>query len=208
MTRGTVPGPRSTRRIVVHLDRPEQLFVANPPSPTSSKYTEFTAQPAMDTLRDVLLMRLPSRHSEVVLDLVLPAEQVHDGLDAELTEAVRRWVRVQNRMDGESSEAAGVIGRRLFVVGVAAFFVLQTCSIAVKKWADAWDSYVTSAVGEGLSVTSWVMLWFPVQIFTVEAWRGGLRRRRMRVLERLTVVVHPAGLDPDLPPIRGISTDT
>ena len=180
----------STRRIVVRLDHPDQLFVATPPSPRSPKYTEFTAQPAMDTVRDVILMRLPRRHSEIILDLVLPEEHVRPDMDTELTDAVRRWVRVENRMDGESSEAAGVIGRRLFVFGLIAFFVLQTCSIAVKKWADTWDSYIASAVGEGLSVTSWVMLWFPVQIFTVEAWRSSLRRRRMRTLERISVQVH------------------
>ena len=197
MTDAAAPSA-SSRHIVVRLDDAEQLFVARPPSPTSTTYTEFTAQPAMDTIRDVILMRLPRRRGEIVLDLLLPPAQIHPGLDEQLTIAVRRWVRVQNRMEGESSEVAGSIGRRLFIFGLLAFLVLQTASITVKKWADTWNSLPVSAIGEGLSVTSWVMLWFPVQIFTVEAWRNSLRRHRMRTLERMTVRVHPHGVMPPM----------
>ncbi len=180
-------GSERTRRIVIQLDDPKQLFVANPPPPTSPSYTEFTAQPAMETVREILLMHLPRRRTNVEIDLVLPAAQMRPGLDEELTSAVRRWVRVQNRMQGEATEAQGVIGRRLFLVGVLAFLFLQTLSILVKKYGDFWNDYLIDALGEGLSVTSWVMLWFPVQIFTVEAWRSSITRRRLRILERVTV---------------------
>jgi hypothetical protein len=176
-----------TRRILIRLEDPDQLFVANPPHPNSPLYTEFTAQPAMDTVREILLMHLPPRHTHVEIELVLPAKRLHPGLDEELTTAVRRWVRVQNRMQGEATEAEGVIGRRLFIFGVLAFLFLQTLSILVKKYGDFWNDYLIDALGEGLSVTSWVMLWFPVQIFTVETWRSSIRRRRLRILEGVTV---------------------
>ena len=179
----------TTRQIVVRLERPEQLFAADQVSPMTSAYTEFTAQPAMDTVRDLLLMRTPDRHAEIELLLILPQSQVHSGLDAELTEAVRRWVRVQNLMDVEQTGAGGAIGRRLFLLGVSAFLVLQTTAIFVKKLGDGWENDLASAIGEGLSVTSWVMLWFPVQIFTMEAWRNSIRRRRAEVIERMTVRV-------------------
>ena len=52
------------RTIVVRLQRPEQLFEADDVSPMSADYTEFTAQPAMDTVRDVLLMRMPPKDTE------------------------------------------------------------------------------------------------------------------------------------------------
>lgn len=177
------------RQLVVRLDRPEQLFAADQVSPMSSAYTEFTAQPAMDTVRDILLMRTPSKDAEIELLLVLPPDQVREGLDAELTEAVRRWVRVQNLMDVEQTGAGGAIGRRLFVLGVLAFLLLQTTSIIVKQFGDGWENDIVTAVGEGLSLTSWVMLWFPVQIFTMEAWRNSIRRRRANVIERMTVRV-------------------
>ncbi|MFM8349766.1 MAG: hypothetical protein ACKN9D_01725 [Actinomycetales bacterium] len=101
-----------------------------------------------------------------------PRGGVHRGVDAE---------------QGEATAAEGVIDRRLFVVGVLAFLALQALSILVKKYGDFWNDYLVDALGEGLSVTSWVMLWFPVQIFTVEAWRRSIRRRRLRILEHVTV---------------------
>ena len=70
-----------------------------------------------------------------------------------------------------------------------AFLLLQTTSIIVKQFGDGWENDIVTAVGEGLSVTSWVMLWFPVQIFTMEAWRNSIRRRRANVIERMTVRV-------------------
>ena len=118
-----------TRTIVVPLRHPEQLFAADPVTPATPDYNEFTAQPAMDTVRDMLLMRMPRRTTDIQLQVVLPDDQVHTGLDAELTDAVRRWVRVENRMDVEASEADGAIGRRLFALGFLAFMVLQCLSI-------------------------------------------------------------------------------
>ena len=59
----------------------------------------------------------------------------------------------------------------------------------MKKLGDASDDYFIDALGEGLGVASWVMLWFPVQTFTVEVWRSNIRRRRMDVIERMTVAV-------------------
>lgn len=177
------------RQLVVRLDRPEQLFAADRVSPMSSAYTEFTAQPAMDTVRDILLMRTPAKDAEIELLLILPPDQVREGLDAELTDAVRRWVRVENLMDVEQSGAGGAIGRRLFLLGLLAFLLLQTTSIVVKQVGDGWANDLVTAVGEGLSVTSWVMLWFPVQIFTMEAWRNSIRRRRANVIERMSVRV-------------------
>ena len=177
------------RQIVVRLERPEQLFTADPVSPTSPAYTEYTAQPAIETVRELLIMRMPSKQSEVELQVILPPDQLRDGLATELTLAVRRWIKVQNTLDVELSSAGGAVGRRLFILGFVAFFLLQLASITVKKLGDSSDDYFIDALGEGLGVASWVMLWFPVQTFTVEVWRSNIRRRRMDVIERMTVAV-------------------
>ena len=89
------------------------------------------------------------------------------------------------------THAEGAVGRRLFAVSSLVFMVLQTLSILVKSMGDSVDDSLIDAVGEGLSVASWVMLWFPIQLFTVEVWRSSIRRRRSTVLERMTVQVQP-----------------
>jgi len=187
--------PAGVRRIIVRLARSEQLFVADPIDPWSPEYNEFTAQPAMVTIRDMLMARMPRSHQQVDLVVVLPEAACRPGLDAELTDAVRRWVRVQNLMEFDTAGADGAVGRRLFAVSATVFMLLQMTSILVKNLSGLVDSYLIDAVdaiGEGLSVASWVILWVPVQLFTVEVWRSSIRRGRSRVLERITVSVQPA----------------
>jgi hypothetical protein len=175
--------------IVVKLNRPAQLFETDPVEPSSPDYTEYTAQPAMDTVRDMLLIRMPSRETSIDLQLVLPKASMRPGLDADLTAAVRRWVTVQNRIDVDTSHAAGAIGRRLFLLGLLAFMFLQCASIVVRKLGEDTNDLLLAALAEALSVSSWVMLWFPVQMFTMEVWRSTIRRRRMDDMERMTVHV-------------------
>lgn len=181
-----------TRHVIkVHLSTPHQLFETDDLSPFSPLYTEFTAQPAMETVRDMLLRRQPHRSSSVELLLILPADQIQVGLDELLTQAVRRWVRAQNMMDIDSTEAGGAIGRRLLPLGVLAFLLFQTASVLVRNSAAPEDEYLIDVLAEGLSITSWVLLWFPVQLTTMDVWRAMIRRRRMRILERMTVRVEP-----------------
>ena len=186
------------RQMTIRLDSPRQLFEALPVSPMADDYSEFTAQPAMITVRDLLLMRKPGKSDEIQLVVVLPDSEIRPGLDAELTTAVRRWVRVQNVMDTESTQAGGAVGRRLFLLGVAIFIILQTIAIYLRNFSDATNDDPLAAVAEGLSVTSWVMLWFPVQTFTVEVWRNSIRRSRAKVIERMTVVTVPKSAEDSL----------
>lgn len=179
----------SIRRIVVPLQHPDQLFRADPIPPTSPDYTEYTAQPAMDTVRDMLLARQPGRKTLIELVIRLPAEHLHAGIQEELAVAVRRWLRVQNLMDVDATHAGGAVGRRLLALGIVSFLIFQLTSIFVRNSGGRDDEYLFDALGEGLSVTSWVMLWFPVQLITMEAWRSSIRRRRMRIIERMSVIV-------------------
>lgn len=179
----------SHRRIVVTLQRPSQLFTADQVTPTSDAYTEYTAQPAMDTVRDMLMARQPPRDAQIELVIRLPRDQMHEGIHDELTDAVRRWLRVQNVIDIDATHAGGAVGRRLLALGIVSFLILQISSLFVRNGGAPDDEYLFDALGEGLSVTSWVMLWFPVQLVTMEVWRSAIRRRRMRIIERINVVL-------------------
>lgn len=178
-----------TREIVVRLEQPGQLFIANDISPLSPRYTEYTAQPAMQTVRDLLLMRPPASETTIDVVVMLPPEQITDGLDAQLTEAARRWIRVQNALEGEETGAGTAVARRMLLVGSVMFVLVQALAIWISARADTTGRTLPSALAEALSVASWVMLWFPVQAFTVEAWRSMIRRRRIRAMERLVVRV-------------------
>jgi hypothetical protein len=79
------------------------------------------------------------------------------------------------------------------VLGFLAFMVLQSLSIWVRKVGEETDDLILAAIAEALGVISWVMLWFPFQMFTMESWRASIKRRRMRAMERMTVSVLRSG---------------
>ncbi|MEI8262078.1 MAG: hypothetical protein WCG77_11335, partial [Actinomycetes bacterium] len=66
-------------QLTVRLQSAEQLFEVVALNPTSPDYTEFTAQPAMETVRDLLLLRQPRKTDEVELLLLLPASHIRPG---------------------------------------------------------------------------------------------------------------------------------
>ena len=98
------------------------------------------------------------------------------------------WTRVQAKGDrAESGEVEEVLDEAIESFGFGAHRRTGPCDIL-----RSYDS-----VGEGLSVASWVMLWFPLQMATMEVWQAILRRRRMRVIERVRVRVIPADPAPE-----------
>lgn len=183
----------TVRTVTVPLTHPNQLFAAAGVSPSSPEYSEFTAQPAMETVRDELLAHMPTSHTEVVLEVVLPTSHVHPDLDIELTDAVRRWLRVQNTLDGDTATAMTSLATPLIIPFAIAFLALQVLSMKVRGVGNDLNDFLIDAIGEGLSVSSWVLLWFLVQNATVDAFRSRVRRKRMRTIERMTVRVVPAG---------------
>ena len=171
----------------VRLDHPGQLFKADDISPTDPRYTEYTAQPALDTVREELLIKTLPKNQPVELLLELPAEHIHPSTEAQLNEAVHRYLQVENKLDQESFQSRGPVVRRLLVVSIAVFFSIQMVSITIKNLTNSDDYYVTDSISEGLAVTSWVILWVPVQFLTVDAWQRSLRRRRLGTINRMQV---------------------
>ncbi len=171
----------------VRLDHPGQLFKADDISPSDPRYTEYTAQPALDTVREELLIKTLPKNQPVELLLELPAEHIHPSTEAQLNEAVHRYLQVENKLDQESFQSRGPVVRRLLVVSLAVFFAIQMVSITIKNLTNSDDYYVTDSISEGLAVTSWVILWVPVQFLTVDAWQRSLRRRRLGTINRMQV---------------------
>ena len=100
---------------------------------------------------------------------------------------MHRYLQVENKLDQESFQSRGPVVRRLLVVSLAVFFAIQMVSITIKNLTNSEDYYVTDSISEGLAVTSWVILWVPVQFLTVDAWQRSLRRRRLGTINRMQV---------------------
>jgi hypothetical protein len=175
----------------VRLDHPDQLFKADDISPSDPRYTEYTAQPALDTVREELLIKTLPKDQPVELILEIPQEYIHASSEKQLNEAVHRYLQVENKLDQESFQSRGPVVRRLLVVSIVVFFSIQMVSITIKNLTNSEDYYLTDSLAEGLAVTSWVILWVPVQFLTVDAWQRRLRRRRLGTINRMQVRLVP-----------------
>jgi hypothetical protein len=172
------------------LERPEQLFVADPPLPSSPAYNRYTVEPALAVVRrEAWRIRA---HEDVVLDVALPASVLHDALADELTAAARRWMAVADEVDASEGEAATVLGRRTLLPALGLFVALTVVSLVVLAVARATDELVVRVIGQGLGVAAWVVLWTPVERLSRYRLDRGSRARGAQALARLTVEVHPA----------------
>lgn len=186
MARGAPP--QHVRTFTVRLRSPHQLFRTSAVDPMSPEYSEFTAVPALDTIRE-LVIASPTRHHRIRLVLELPASEVTPGLADELTVAIDRYLDVATALDTDAARASGPISRRLLLLSAGAFMVVQLTAIWVRNVGDATGADLLQALGEGLTVASWVLLWVPIQLLTVESWRSRLRSRRLAALRDPEVVL-------------------
>lgn len=178
-------------RFEIGLERPGQLFTADPPPPTSPVYSRFTVEPALEVVRrESWRLR---RHDPVVIDLALPADEVHPNLADELTGAARRWFAVADDVDTSVGRAETVVGVRTFLPSLALFFALILVSFVVVHFANRFGDSFVRALGQGLTVAAWVILWVPVERVSSDTISRRARRRRAAALATATVEVRVAG---------------
>lgn len=177
-------------RFEIELERPGQLFTADPPPPTSPAYHRFTVEPALEVVRRES-WRLRSG-DPVVIDLVLPAEEAHPALADELTVAARRWFAVADEIDASLGRAETVVGVRTFLPSLLLFFALILVSFVVVRFGNRLGDSFVRALGQGLTVAAWVILWVPIERLSADVISRRARHRRAKALAAATVEVRAA----------------
>jgi len=132
------------------------------------------------------------RHDPVVVDLVLPAAEVHPALADELTGAARRWFAVADEVDTSVGRAETVVGFRTFLPSLLVFFALILVSFVVVRLGNRCGDSFVRALGQGLTVAAWVILWVPIERLSGDAIARRARRRRAKTLAAATVEVRAA----------------
>lgn len=132
------------------------------------------------------------RHDPVVVDLVLPAAEVHPALADELTGAARRWFAVADEVDTSVGRAETVVGFRTFLPSLLVFFALILVSFVVVRLGNRFGDSFVRALGQGLTVAAWVILWVPIERLSGDAIARRARRRRAKTLAAATVEVRAA----------------
>lgn len=172
-------------RIEVHLERPEQLFEANPPPPSSPLYGRYTVEPALEVVR----REVGTRPGPLVIDLVLPAAS--DADPADLTRAAHRWYEVRAEVEESTARADALHGRHTLAIRLVVFFLLNVLSVLLFRWRHhlELDRIVVETAAIGIQAIAWIVLWAPIEAMGAHVLDRRTRRRRSRTLAGLTIEV-------------------
>lgn len=177
--------------IDISLRDPTQLFTCIEVDPRSTDYDEYAVQPAIESIRDVLIADPPPSDGSIELRISLPRNSITPGLDAELTDAVRRWAGVELVVEARRSGATWAGARRMTAAVIALFLLVQLVTLAIQRAATALDNDIVAALAEGVSVVGWVLLWFPIDSYLMERSRRATRGRLAAAFDRLVVCTSP-----------------
>jgi hypothetical protein len=167
--------------VVVHLRRPEELFVVDPTGLLNDP-ANARSEPGIDQFLAELLARRRRRRRPPQLVVTLPPDQVNEETAPRLTAAVGRWCA--ERMERSERETRVIwrqglrslpYGTVLFLIGV----VLSSGFIAPGV-----PEFLQDLLGNGVFlVIAWVGLWYPLDLLFFA--RQPLRRE-MDILYTMT----------------------
>jgi hypothetical protein len=153
------------RELVVRVANVRHLFTAPDTDPLSQHEGEVMGEPALLRIVRALMAarKMSGAHKLVVL---LPADKIEPGLEQRTRAALVRYCTLKI----EDNEAQLQLGRReagrlllrgmlilVVCVGLSSVFRSETFTLLPRL--------IANAVGEGLNVIGWVMLWRPVEAF-------------------------------------------
>jgi len=180
--------PRAGGRldVTLTLPSPEALFAAPAAGPLSEHYAAYGDQPALDAI--VAEMEARKIPSAVHATIELPAATIDPSLEQRLRDAVGRYCRVKlARIDVELRKTRR-LGVRSLVLGFVVVFVLN----AISQKLDSSRNEFVQALSQGLSIVSWVTLWFPVNLLLYDRWYYRRDQRLYQTLLELEISVKPS----------------
>ncbi len=165
--------------VVVHLRRPEELFVVDPAALLSDPTVAHTEPGVEELLAEMLARRRVGRAPQLVV--TLPTEQVQADTADRVTTAVHRWCALRRKRMERETRIIWRQGLRSLRSGVVLFLVglLLSSGFIEPDVPEFWQE----VLGNGLFlVIAWVGLWYPLDLLFFA--RQPLRRE-MKVLDRM-----------------------
>ena len=188
--------------VTLRLKTIDHLFAEPDLSPFDPYYAPYSFAAGIDYLIGEMQRRPSVTHTE--LTVLLPPNQIaaDPGLEARTREAIGRYAEAWATSARQTQDIEGVRARR--VLGVAALF------FAVANFLYLWYGRTGSVLGvsgivfdiavEGLSVASWVAVWWPLDQLLHANWQLHLDERSYRRLQGLHLRILP---DPNPPETLG-----
>jgi len=182
-----------TLRVTLRLMSIEHLFAEPDLSPFDPYYAPYSFAAGIDYLIGEMQRRPSATRTE--LTVLLPPEQIEEepGLEARTREAIGRYAEAWATSARQTQDIEAIRARR--VLGVAALF------FAVANFVYLWYGRTESMLGtsgllldvavEGLSVASWVVIWWPLDQLLHASWQHRLDERAYRSLQDIHLRILP-----------------
>ena len=180
-------------RVTLRLKTIDHLFAEPDLSPFDPYYGPYSFEAGIDYLIGEIQRRPSATRTE--LTVLLPPDQIEaePGLEARTREAIGRYAAAWATSARQTQDIEGNRARR--VLGVAALF------FAVANFVYIWYGRTGSVLSfsgilldvavEGLSVASWVAIWWPLDQLLHANWQLRLDERSYRTLQGIYLQILP-----------------
>lgn len=183
-------------RVTLRLKSIDDLFDEPDLSPFDPYYAQYSFAAGMDYLVGEMQRSPGAKRTE--LTVLLPPDQIDPGLEERTRVAIDRYATAwgasaRQTREVERYKTFRVAGVALLVFFIANFLYLrygQTGSILGAS------GILTDVLVEGLSIASWVVLWWPLDQLLHVGWQHYLDERAYHALKDINLRILP---DPNPP---------
>jgi len=163
--------------LILRLRRIEDLFEEPDITPFSEWYEIYSERSGIGYVLDEL-SDTPDVDT-INLTIRLPDADITDGLALKVERAVAKYCRARLRAIEEKWDTERARNLRMLLFAICSVALLVTVSHLLSRI----DSPGVDVVAEGLSIASWVMLWYPLQNLVFTRWEHRADRRVLLALE-------------------------
>ena len=117
-----------------------------------------------------------------------PPKRSNPVLEQRIRDAVARYCRVKLAALDIELRKTTQLGFRTLVIGFLAVIVLNAAS----RQLDNSKNEIVLAISQGLSIVSWVTLWFPVNLLLYDRWYYRRDQAVYRTLLAMEITVRPS----------------
>ena len=182
----------NTENIVLRLDTIDQLFNEPDTNPFSDKVVNVLGESALTlAVRRALAKSIRHPHG-LLLTIMLPADQITPGLEAQTREAIQRYAKAKiddNKLSIRLSRLRGLVGL-LMVVALSLIVFIAAGLLVLGPLANA-NTVVQGLIIGCASVFAWVIIWDPLERLLFDWVTPSLENRVMNKMMNAQVVIQP-----------------
>ena len=175
----------ATLRVVLRLDRLDDLFEVPTTTPWSDDYRPWMRTSAADFV--IGSMYAHPRCRELDVTFVVPPELWDEGLTERTNAAVHRATEAWQVESRSGTKRTEFVALRVLMFSIVVLFATLTINVL---FTDSRSTFVR-VLGDTIGVLGWLAIWYPVDALIFERLDRKVDRRARRALDAAAIRVVP-----------------